>query len=1002
MNRNLGLLNPLLCQSGCQWLKIIGIASFLSLPITTFAHTTPFVKSSEKQQSVQKQIKGTIRDQKGEPVPYAYVVVKGATSGTVSDEFGRFEITVNGDVILVFSYIGYTSIELSTKGKTTMDVILPEANHELDEVVVTGYNQVERKHIASAIETVDMDVVKSRPVFKLQDGFVGTVSGVSAGRASNVPGDAGSLSIRGLSTLQNADPLVIVDGIEQSMADIDPNQIKSISVLKDAASASMYGSRGANGVIIIETERGLTGDFKVIVNAWAAVQKPINEPDLVGAADYMKLNNEAKQMQGQSLLFTPDQIAAAERGEGNNTDWLGLVQPKTAHSYNFNANITGGGGVGAFNLMLGYIKENGLNEGVGTEKYSARFNTNVNFAENFILMADFYAHRLQVNRLWANTDGHGLFQNARKMNPTQGVFYDNDELGIDEHYTYYNNLNPVASMNRGGAYNAMHDRITVNLRPRYYVFDGFHLGGDLSYMINKSANKHDRRTFKFFDGNGRPLAVWAHDVGAEQGVSTSQLTGRFTANYETDLRGEKDRLYAVIGSEFMSTTYTDYREVSKASFFGKLNYSFDNRYLLEATVRGDGSSKFAPGHQWGFFPSASLGWNIHNEKFFESIKEKGIINNMKLRLSYGKIGNENVDPYLWQEIVNTWGWTMRVPNPLFSWEKQKQFNVGLDLIALKNKLNVTFDVYDKFSYDLIYSRFPVPPLTGSYYLESAVNIGEVRNKGWELSVKWADKIGDFSYGIGGMLFDNINKVEKAGYSDDDVLIFKDNANKIWYKGVPIDNYYGYQTNGFFQTAEEVASTQAKMPNTLPGDIKYVDQNNDGVINDDDKVILGSPLPRYNYSVNLNLGYKQWDLYILGNGIGKRDGWLNGIDGAYPVIMDGSSNSLGTPRVEVMENRWTPENPNSRFPRVWAGSSANAYLSDVYMSDASYFRIQTLQIGYTFPKLTKGISNLRVYFNAQDFLTFTKWEGLEPERINCGNGSYPRMATYSIGFKVTLF
>lgn len=1001
MNRNLGLLNPLLCQSGCQWLKIIGIASFLSLPVTTFAETAPVVKSFEKQQSAQKTIKGTIRDQNGEPIPYAYVVVKGATSGTVSDENGRFEITVNGDVILVFSYIGYNDIELSTKGKTTMDVILPEANHELEEVVVTGYNQVERKHLASAIETVDMGELKSRPVFKLQDGFVGTVPGVAAGRASNVPGDAGSLTIRGVSTLQGSSPLVIVDGIEQSMADIDPNQIKSISVLKDAASASMYGSRGANGVIVIETERGLTGDFKVMVNAWAAVQTPVNEPDLVGAVDYMKLNNEAKTWQGQDLLFTQDQIAAAERGEGPNTDWLGLVQPKTSHSYNFNANISGGGGVGTFNLMLGYIKENGVNEGVGTQKYSARFNTNVNFAENFILLADFYAHRLQVDRLYANNDGHGLFENARKMNPTQEVFYDND-LGIEDHYTYYNNLNPVASMNKGGTWNAMHDRITVNLRPRYYVFDGFHLAGDLSYMINKSANKHDRRTFKFFDGNGRPLAVWAHDVGSEQGVSTSQLTGRFTANYEKDLRGEKDKLYAVAGTEFMSTTYTDYREVAKASFFGKVNYSFDNRYLLEATVRGDGSSKFAPDHQWGLFPSVSLGWNVHNESFFRPIKEKGIVDNMKFRFSYGKIGNENVDPYLWQEIVNTWGWTMRVPNPLFSWEKQKQWNAGLDLNTFKNRLSVNFDVYNKFSYDLIYSDFPVPPLTGSYYLTSAVNIGEVRNKGWELSAKWTDKIGDFTYSIGGMVFDNINKVEKAGYSENDVLIFKDNANKIWYKGVPIDNYYGYQTNGFFQTEEEIASTTAKMPNTLPGDIKYVDQNNDGVINDDDKVILGSPLPRYNYSVTLNLGYKNWDLYILGNGIGKRDGWLNGIDGAYPVIMDGSTNSLGTPRKEVMENRWTPENPNSRFPRVWTGSSANAYLSDVYMSDASYFRIQTLQIGYTFPKVIKGISNLRVYVNAQDFLTFTKWEGLEPERVNCGNGSYPRLATYSVGFNVTLF
>ncbi|MDR1097099.1 MAG: TonB-dependent receptor [Tannerella sp.] len=996
MNKHVYLLKHSICES-----RFLFIASFLLLFSFTAPANTGFEVTGKHQQT-QKRITGVIQDQEGQPVPHAYIVVKGATGGTVSDESGKYELTVNGDVTLVFSYVGYTSIELSTKGKSVINVVLPETSLELAEVVVVGYNRVERRHLASAIESVDMEKMKSRPVFKLQEGFAGTVPGVTVGQTSNVPGDAASLSIRGLSTLQKTAPLVIVDGIEQSMTDIDPNQIKSISVLKDAASASMYGSRGANGVIVIETERGATGDFKVLLNAWSAFQRPIDLPDFVNAADYMKLNNEARQMQGQNLLFTNDQIAAAERGEGTSTDWLKRVMPKKAHSYNINANISGGGGVGTFNLMLGYIREMGLNKGVGTEKYSARFNTNVNFAENFILLADFYAHRLQVDRLQANSDGHGLYQNAWKMNPTQPVYYDKREgIDIDRHYVLYNNLNPVASMLEGGTRNNLHDRITVNLRPRYYIFNGFHLAGDASYMINKSANKHERQTFKFYDGNGKPVAVWAHDVAAEQGVSESQLTGRITANYENDLRGGKDKLYAVIGAEVMNLTYTDYREIAKASFFGKLNYSFDNRYLLEVTFRRDGSSKFAPGNQWGAFPSVSLGWNIHNEKMFARLKEKRMINNLKLRLSYGKIGNENVDPYLWQEIVNTWGWTMRVPNPLFTWEKQRQWNAGLDLTALKNRLSLTFDIYNKFSYDLIYSDFPVPPLTGSYYLTSAVNIGEVRNKGWELSLKWNDKAGEVYYGFGGMLFDNKNKVEKAGYSKEDVLIFKDNADKIWYRGVPIDNYYGYQTDGYFQSREEIENTPAKLPNTLPGDIRYTDRNKDGVINDEDKVIIGTPLPRYNYSVNLDLAFKRWDLYILGAGIGKRDGVLKGLEG-YPVLMDGSSNSLGAPRKEYAKNRWTPETPDSRFPRVWTGSSTNAYLSDVWLSDASYFRIQSLQVGYTFPRVTKGISSLRLYVNAQDFLTFTRWEGLEPERNNGGSGNYPRMATYSIGIKVTLF
>ena len=384
----------------------------------------------------------------------------------------------------------------------------------------------------------------------------------------------------------------------------------------------------------------------------------------------------------------------------------------------------------------------------------------------------------------------------------------------------------------------------------------------------------------------------------------------------------------------------------------------------------------------------------------QPLTQSGALSNLKFRASWGRIGNENVNPYLWQEIVNTWGWTMRVPNPEFSWEKQNQWNVGVDLGMFKNRFTLTADVYKKHSYDLIYSDFPVPPLTGSYYLTSSVNIGEVDNQGWEVSAKWADNIGDFSYSIGGMIFDNKNKVMKAGYNPTDTLIFKGTNDRIWYQGIPIENYYGYETNGFFKDKAEIDATQAKFPNTLPGDIKYVDQNNDGVLNDKDRVFLGDPAPHYNYSVSLDLRYKKWDFSMLGQGVGKRVGRLNGQEG-YPVLVDGGSNNLGAPRQYYADNRWTPETPNSRFPRVWTGASTNTYLSDVWLSNAAFFRIKSLQVGYSFPRIGKNLRNLRIYFNAQDFLTFTKWEGLEPERDG-GNGAYPRMATYSIGFQATLF
>ncbi|MFC3197382.1 SusC/RagA family TonB-linked outer membrane protein [Parapedobacter deserti] len=956
------------------------------------------IKAREERR--QRTIQGTVRDEDGTPLASANVLVKGSTVGAITDSKGNYQIIINEESTLIFSLMGFQTVEVNTQNRTTIDVILQQETTGLEEVVVTGYSTIERRHLASSVAEIDMDRVVNRPIFKLEEAFSGTLPGVTMMQGNNLPGSVpGTISIRGISTLQSQAPLVIVDGMEQSLTDIDPNQIKSISVLKDAASASLYGSRGANGVIIIETKRGQTGQFKVDLHSWTALSDPIDQPNFVGAADYMRLNNEARGMQGQSLLFSDGDIAKAASGELPSVDWLDAVMQRRAHSHNTTASISGGGGVGAFNLMLGYLTDNGLNHGEGAEKFSARFNTNINMADKFVLLADFYAHRLQVDRLMANTNGNGLYENAWKMNPTQQIFYDSDR---ENHYILHNNLNPIASILHGGIRNNVHDRSTINLRPRYFISPNFSLDGNVSYMINKSAWKQKRETFRFYDGDGKPTEIWTNSVGADQGISESQLTARANINYEQSLRKNKDKLYLIAGTEVMTYNFTDYREINKASFFGKLNYAFDERYLLEVTARSDGSSKFAPGHRWGLFPSAALAWNAHNERFMAGLRESGAINNLKFRFSYGLIGNEDVAPYLWQEVVNNWGWVMRVPNPQFSWEKQKQWNVGMDITALASRLNLTAEVYRKHSYDLIYESFPVPPLTGANVLESSVNIGEVENKGWEIAARWSDRVGDLTYAVGGMLFDNQNRVLKAGYSTGDSLVFKDNADKIWYRGIAIDNYYGYQSNGYFQTQEEVDATAAKLPNTLPGDIRYVDRNGDGIINELDRVDLGDPFPHMNYSVTLDLRYKRWDFSMLGQGVGKRTQRLRGMEG-YPVLMDGTNNSLGTPRQEYVENRWTPDNPNSRFPRVWTGNSSNAVLSDVWLSNAAYFRVKTIQIGYTIPNIGGSIRNVRFYLNAQDALTFTRWEGLEPERDDrfTGNGAYPRMASYSVGIKATI-
>ncbi|UJH90160.1 SusC/RagA family TonB-linked outer membrane protein [Antarcticibacterium sp. 1MA-6-2] len=949
-------------------------------------------------QQQQTTVQGTVMDAETDvPIPGATVVEKGKPNGALTDFDGKFILGVTRGAVLQISFMGYATAEIEVGDQKEFVIPLMPQAAQLDEVVLVGYNTVQREHIASSVAELDMDLINQRPISKLQEAFSGTIPGVTMLQGSNLPGSVpGDINIRGIATLQNSSPLVIIDGMEQSLTDVDPNQVASITVLKDAASASMYGSRGANGVIIIETKRGGAGEFNVNIHSWAAVNDPIDLPDFVNSADYMRLNNEARYVQGETLLFSQEDINLAQSGEYTNTNWLEEITQRTSFSHNTSASISGGGGIGTFNLMVGYMEEAGLNEGEGSQKFSARFNTNIQISEDFVLLADFYAHQLQVDRLWAATNGHGLYNEAWRMNPTQAVTYESD---IEDHYILHNNLNPVARMNQGGYWNALHDRSTVNLRPTYTINDKLSVQGNVSYLLNKSANKWERETFRFFDGDGRLVDVWGNAVGAEQGVSSSQITARGLINFESGLRDGKDRIYLVGGAEMMNYNYTDFREVAKASFFGKLNYSFDNRYILEATVRKDGSSKFAPGYQWGFFPSGAVSWNLHNEGFLSGMVESGVINRLRLRGSFGLIGNEDVDPYLWEESVNTWGWTMRVPNPQFSWEKQEQWNVGLNASILDNKLSVTADVYNKRSYDLIYGAFPVPPLTGSYYLTTSVNIGEVENRGWEVGATWSDQIGEFSYTVGGMMFDNQNEVLKAGYSKSDTLIFRDNTDKIWYQGIGIDNFYGYESDGFFQTAEEIESS-ASLPNTRQGDIKYVDQNEDGIINDKDRVNLGDPFPHLNYSINLTMNYRRWEFRFLGQGVGERLGRLNGLEG-YPVVMDGSANNLGTPRQYYAANRWTPETPNSRFPRMWTGNSSNAVLSDVWLSDASFFRIKTLRLGYTIPSIGTQINNLNIYVNAQDAFTFSNWEGLEPERDG-GNGGYPRMASYSLGFRATLF
>jgi TonB-linked SusC/RagA family outer membrane protein len=947
-------------------------------------------------------IKGKVTDSNDKPLIGVIVGVKGTQNGTYTNNDGHYKIQIKKkNAVLIFSFIGYQQVTIKTKSynKNTINVTLRQKTIGLNAITVFGYNQIESSHVASSVAEVNMNQIHTKNFTKMQQALSGTVPGVVMTQTSNFPGDVpGTIHIRGISSLENTSPLVLVDGIEESLTDLDPDNIQSITVLKDAASAALYGARGANGVIIVKTKRAKANQFKMQLNSSVSFHDPIRQPHFVNSANFMKLRNEAKKLQGEAIPFSQHQIEMAEKGEWGSVNWLDKIEQQRAYNQNSQVNIMGGGDVGTFALMLGFKSDQGMDPFQGQEMFTARFNTNINVSNGFTLLADFYARRLKVNSLHAQSR-NDIFAAAWRMQPTDSVFYP----GSKNHYQLHNGeINPVAAINVGGQAHSLYDRITLNLRPRYKINDNVSLRGNVSYMVNKSASKYKRSTYKFVNQKGKPVKFWENAVGSSQGVSVSQFTTRGLVNYASNFRKGKDKLNLIVGTEAMLHTFTNFKEYSRASFFTKMNYSLANdRYEFMASMRADGSSKFAPGHRWGYFPSGAFAWNVTNEGFMSGITATGTLTKMKLRFSYGYVGNENVAPYLWEPIVNNWGWSIRIPNPEFTWEKQNQGDIGIDLTMLNQRLNITADAYRKHSFDLIFGSYPVPPLTGSNSLESAVNIGAVKNEGWEFSAGWSDHIGrSFSYTISGMVFNNENKVLKAGPTKSDTLVFKGNPDKIWYRGISMNNYYGFETSGYYQSKKEIKDTKAKFPHTQVGDIKYIDQNNDGTLNTRDRINLGDMDPHFNYAIHINLSYKRWNFKASGTGVGRRLGRLGGLEG-YPVLMDGQTDSYGTPRRYYMKHRWTPENRHSRFPRVWTGASPNAKLSNVWLSNAAYFRVTLLEIGYTFPVVGKNIKNLRLYINAQDPFLFTPWEGLDPER-NGGNGQYPRMRGITFGVNATIF
>ena len=887
-----------------------------------------------------------------------------------------------------------------------MSVSLSEDSEALDEVIITGFSEEKKLNSISSVSTLDIAKnLNSKPITSISQSLQGGVTGLTVTQSSGMPGgDGASIKIRGISSLHtNNDPLVLVDGIPMDMNQLDPNTIESVTILKDAAAAAIYGARAANGVIVVKTKRGTVGKINVSYDGYFGIQKATYLPDFVNAAEYMTMANIAQKNIGGDELYDGEliknTIAGTDPYKYPDTDWADFLFG-TGYVQNHSVAVSGGGSLARFALSVNYMQNEGLTEHTSSDRLNIRANTTVSLRDNLSVNMDFNAYR--TNRKQPKTDAadKSLFEWMYKTPPNTVTRYPK-KAGSD--FTYYGNrpnmTNPAAYIDRAGIREDYEDNISVNISPRWEVLPNLVLKGQYSYRISSRGGKSKREAYNFFDYDTDALLnTWGADFSDYRDHDTYYYLGG-TAEYTYD-KGDH-RLFVIGGYNQELTHQNSWDSYSMISMFAKANYTYDRRYLIEGTVRRDGSSRFGDGEKFGVFPSIAAGWNVHEEKFMKSLKNE--INELKLRASYGLLGNENIGLYKYQTFIDMGnGEEKEYGNPEITWEKVKMLNIGADIRLFKD-LSLTFDWYEKTTSGMLITP-PISSIGGTW--ATAINSGKVCNRGWEFSANYDKQFKDFGFSIHGGLSQNKNKIIDlfgAPY---------DNGSTINQIGYALNSYYVYPTDGLLQESDFTKDASGKwipkegvviFDGQQPGDIKYLDVSGpdgtpDNKITTDDRVIRGNDQPDLNYFANLSFNYKKWSFEVLFQGV-------TGVDAYYSAPFSNGLNLTGdglTP-MKAQLDYWTPENPGARYPRLTPSPDYgnNHHASDYWHFDASYCRVKYIQVGYTFDQMSLkkvGISSIRVYLNAQNPFTFAKESMIDPE--NRGQmGSYPLVKTYSVGLSL---
>ena len=983
----------------------------------------------------ERAITGQITDlSNGESLPGVNILVKGTSIGTVSDVEGNYRLTAPEDAeTLVFSSVGYTSEEVAINGQSTINLELSPDIQSLQEIVVVGYGEQKKENLTGAVSTIDAQEINKRPVLSADQALQGIAPGVTV-TPNAEPGSGATIRIRGLGTLGNNDPLVIIDGVPGSFDMVDPNNIESISVLKDAASAAIYGSRAAGGVIIVTTKRGAAGGIKVNYSGYVGIQQPVDLPEFLGAGGYLQFYNEALENETGS----PQNFVAPN--PNNNTDWLEEILVPNPLQQQHALTVSGGNETIKSNVTLTHQNQDGLIANSQFKRYSLRANNDVVASDRLRFVFDINAKR-DIDQ--APAVGEGIvFEQALRIPPIYAARNFDGSYGEG-----WNGVqNPLAMSEGMGSRETRIDLFSVNVGATVDLTEA--LSVDLSFapqVRNGEYQRFDRDVeWKQYDatntliGSGTFLGASSlNQIQAQQTV----ITSRALLRYQEDIG--KHVLNGLLGTELVDEDYTrqgasrrgfilpDFEvlgagdpasalnegnafESSLLSYFGRIGYEYDSRYLLELNARYDGSSRFAPDQRWGFFPSVSAGWRISEEDFFA-------INNVdefKLRASVGQLGNQFVAgagsvgqfrnyletnnlsnaafyPYVSSFTLGTSvigntaqpsGAITDVANSNLTWETTTMQNYGLDLTLFSGALSATADYYVRRTTDILLNK----PISGTFGLDPApVNAGEVKNTGWELSLGYRQKAGDFGYGVTGVLSDVRNEIVSldGGEIIQGLLVQRE--------GEEINSIFGFETAGLLTDAD-LTDGQFLGFDSKPGDIKYVDQNDDNQLNDDDRVIIGSTIPRLTYSLNVNLSYRQFSLTVFAQGVGKVDTYFDG-EAAYAF-----RNTSGKITEEIAQNRWNPANPNpgAAYPRLWQNTgNRNQLNSDFWVRDASYFKLRNIVLAYDLSATALesiGMSGLRVYVSGQNVLNLDKIEGYDAEVPFGTTRIYPQSRIFALG------